>query len=53
MDCGTGDPFFHNDQDVLDGLDVETHWSPGAHDTAYWTRVAGSELAWLADRIGV
>ena len=53
VDCGTGDPFFHNDQDVLDGLDVETHWSPGAHDTAYWTRVAGSELAWLADRIGV
>ncbi len=52
VDCGTGDPFYRDDQDVLGGLDVETHWSPGAHDTAYWTRVAGSELAWLADRIG-
>lgn len=52
VDCGTGDPFYRNDLDVLDGLDVEAHYSPGAHDTAYWTRVAGSELAWLADRIG-
>ena len=52
VDCGTGDPFYRNDLDVLDGLDVETHYSPGAHDTAYWTRVAGSELAWLADRVG-
>jgi S-formylglutathione hydrolase FrmB len=52
VDCGTGDPFYRNDLDVLDGLDVEAHYSPGAHDTAYWTRVAGSELAWLADRVG-
>jgi pimeloyl-ACP methyl ester carboxylesterase len=51
VDCGTGDPFYRNDLEVLDGLDVETHYSPGAHDTAYWTRVAGSELAWLADRV--
>jgi S-formylglutathione hydrolase FrmB len=51
VDCGTGDPFYRNDLDVLDGLDVETHYSPGAHEVAYWTRVAGSELAWLADRL--
>jgi pimeloyl-ACP methyl ester carboxylesterase len=51
VDCGTGDPFYRDDLDVLDGLDVEVHYSPGAHDTAYWTRVAGSELAWLADRL--
>jgi len=52
VDCGTGDPFYRTDLDLLDGLDVERHYSPGAHDTGYWTRVAGSELAWLADRVG-
>ena len=51
VDCGTGDPFYRVDQDLLDGLDVEVHYSPGAHDTAYWTRVAAGELAWLADRV--
>jgi pimeloyl-ACP methyl ester carboxylesterase len=51
VDCGTGDPFYRTDLEILGGLDVQTHYSPGAHDTAYWTRVAGSELAWLADRV--
>lgn len=53
VDCGTGDPFYRNDLAVLDGLDVETHWSPGAHDPAYWTRVAPGQLDWLAARLSV
>ena len=51
VDCGTGDPFYRNDLEVLEHLDVETHWSPGAHDTGYWTRVAPGQLDWLAARV--
>lgn len=51
VDCGTADPFY---RDVLRVVpdDVEQHYSQGAHESAYWTRVLPAELDWLAERIG-
>ncbi len=51
VDCGTGDPFYRDVREVLDGTDVEEHYEPGAHDTAYWTRELPGQLDWLADRL--
>jgi enterochelin esterase-like enzyme len=51
VDCGTGDPFYRDIRDVLEDADVEQHYEPGAHDTAYWTRVLPDQLAWLGARL--
>jgi enterochelin esterase-like enzyme len=51
VDCGTGDPFYRDVREVLEGTDVEEHYEPGAHEAAYWTRELPDQLAWLADRI--
>ena len=53
VDCGTADPFYRDVRSVLDdsGADVEQHYSAGAHDPAYWTRVLPGQLDWLATRL--
>lgn len=51
VDCGTADPFYRDVRAVLEGIDVEQHYLPGAHDTAYWTRVLPDQLDWLAARV--
>jgi S-formylglutathione hydrolase FrmB len=51
VDCGTGDPFYRDVREVLDGADVEEHFEPGAHEPAYWTRELPGQLTWLADRL--
>jgi enterochelin esterase-like enzyme len=51
VDCGTGDPFYRDVREVLDGTDVEQHYEPGAHEAAYWTRELPGQLTWLADRL--
>jgi enterochelin esterase-like enzyme len=51
VDCGTGDPFYRDVREVLDGIDVEQHYERGAHDAAYWTRVLPEQLDWLAERV--
>ncbi len=51
VDCGTGDPFYRDVREVLDGADVEEHFEPGAHEPAYWTRVLPGQLDWLAARV--
>ena len=51
VDCGRGDPFFHNVSDLVDGMDAEVHFAAGAHNGAYWTRVLPDQLDWIGDRI--
>jgi hypothetical protein len=51
VDCGRGDPFFHNVSDLVDGMDADAHFAAGAHDGAYWTRVLPDQLTWIGERI--
>ena len=51
VDCGTGDPFYRDVRDVLEDVEVEQHYEPGAHDSAYWTRELPGQLDWLAERM--
>lgn len=48
VDCGEGDPFYRQVRALADHTGVETHWAPGAHDAAYWTRELPGQLDWLA-----
>ena len=52
VDCGRGDPFFHNVEDFVDGTGIEFQADRGAHEAAYWTRVLPAQLAWLGARLG-
>jgi S-formylglutathione hydrolase FrmB len=51
VDCGTGDPFFRDVQDYVDGFpdgaEVTYSFQPGAHDPAYWRRMLPDQLAFL------
>lgn len=51
VDCGTADPFYRDVRTVLEGIDVEQHYTRGDHDTAYWARVLPDQLDWLAERV--
>ncbi|CUR54757.1 putative esterase [metagenome] len=51
VDCGRGDPLFHQVTDFTDGQPMELHIEPGAHEPAYWTRVLPDQLTWLGDRL--
>ncbi|AMM22158.1 hypothetical protein AX769_01230 [Frondihabitans sp. PAMC 28766] len=50
VDCGTGDGFFPNDRDYVAGFTARPAggFEPGAHDSAYWRRMAPAQLAFLA-----
>lgn len=52
VDCGRGDPFFHNAADFVAGTDIEFHADRGGHDAGYWARVLPAQLAWLGARLG-
>jgi enterochelin esterase-like enzyme len=53
IDCGTGDPFYRDVQDYVDGFDgsVTSTFEPGAHDAGYWRRMLPAELAFLGEHL--
>ncbi|WP_193611762.1 alpha/beta hydrolase-fold protein [Nocardioides lijunqiniae] len=55
IDCGTGDPFYRDVEDYVDGFpsdaEVTATFEPGAHDRAYWRRVLPDQLAFLGSRL--
>jgi len=51
IDCGRGDPFFHNVEDFVDGTSIDFHAAAGGHDDGYWRRVLPDQLAWLGARM--
>lgn len=60
VDVGTGDPFYRDVQDYVDGFpDHDVRRAPlvssfetGAHDPAYWRRMLPAELAFLGRAVG-
>jgi enterochelin esterase-like enzyme len=53
IDCGTGDPFYRDVQDYVDGFDgsVTSTFQPGGHDAGYWRRMLPAELAFLGEHL--
>ena len=49
IDCGTGDPFYRATQSYVDGFpdgsSLRAGFQPGAHDMAYWRRMAPGPAA--------
>jgi enterochelin esterase-like enzyme len=54
VDVGTGDPFYRDVQDYVDGFDqpVTRTFEPGGHDPGYWRRMLPDELDFLGSRVG-
>lgn len=54
VDCGTGDAFCPAARDYVAGFDAADHpaggFEPGAHDMAYWRRMAPAQLAFVGAR---
>ncbi len=52
IDCGTGDPFYRATQEYVagfpDGHQPAAHYQPGAHNQAYWRRMAPAQLRFVA-----
>jgi enterochelin esterase-like enzyme len=52
IDCGTGDPFYGATQEYVDGFprnhQPSVHFRPGAHNMAYWRRMAPAQLRFVA-----
>jgi enterochelin esterase-like enzyme len=52
IDCGTGDPFYRATQEYVDGFPHDqqpsAHYQPGAHNQAYWRRMAPAQLRFVA-----
>ncbi|WP_425559990.1 alpha/beta hydrolase [Leifsonia poae] len=50
IDCGTGDGFYEAARDYADSLSPNPAggFTAGGHDSAYWRRVAPSQLAFIA-----
>lgn len=51
VDCGRGDPFFHNVSDFVASTGIDFRVEPGGHDAGYWRRVLPSQLSWLGTRL--
>lgn len=55
IDCGTGDPFYRDVEDYVDGFGadagVTASFEPGAHDRDFWRRVLPDQLAFLGSRL--
>ena len=51
IDCGTGDPFYRATQEYVDGFPPDhrpaAHYQPGAHNQAYWRRMAPAQLRFV------
>ncbi|WP_183093429.1 alpha/beta hydrolase [Nocardioides stalactiti] len=57
IDCGRGDPFFHDVEDYVDGFDgsgvaVTAEIDAGGHDDGYWRRVLPAQLGFLGTALG-
>jgi enterochelin esterase-like enzyme len=54
VDVGTGDPFYRDVQDYVDGFpsgaDVTSTFEAGGHTPGYWRRMLPAELAFLGKR---
>jgi pimeloyl-ACP methyl ester carboxylesterase len=52
IDCGTGDPFYRATQAYVAGFPrtarPSVHFQPGAHEMAYWRRMATAQLCFVA-----
>jgi dienelactone hydrolase len=55
IDCGTGDPFYRDLQDYVDGFpgdaDLTVTFEPGSHQPGYWRRMLPVELEFLGRRV--
>jgi dienelactone hydrolase len=52
VDCGASDPFVPGVTELRARLaSARVHFSPGAHNAAYWKRVLPGQLAWLDARV--
>jgi enterochelin esterase-like enzyme len=57
VDCGTGDPFYRDVQDYVEGFPDDrdgalvSTFEPGAHDAAYWRRMLPDQLAFLGSAL--
>lgn len=49
IDCGTGDGFYPNDRDYVDGFPEKPtgSFSPGAHNVDFWRRMAPAQLQFI------
>ncbi|MEO7350943.1 MAG: hypothetical protein ABIR34_06880, partial [Marmoricola sp.] len=51
IDCGTGDPFWRATQSYVAGFSKGARprvgYQPGAHDMAYWRRMAPAQLRFV------
>lgn len=56
IDVGTGDPFYRDVEDYVDGFadDAEIHSTieAGAHDRGFWRRMMPAQLEFLGARVG-
>jgi S-formylglutathione hydrolase FrmB len=56
VDCGTGDPFYRDVQDYVDGFpsgaDVTSTFEAGGHTPAYWRRMLPEQLDFLGRHLG-
>jgi predicted esterase len=55
VDIGTGDPFYRDVQDYVDGFpddaDVTSSFEPGGHTFGYWRRMLPAQLEFLGERV--
>ncbi len=55
VDIGTGDPFYRDVQDYVDGFpddaDVTSTFEPGGHTFGYWRRMLPAQLEFLGERV--
>ncbi len=55
IDCGTGDPFYRATQSYVDGFPEGSAplagYQPGAHEMAYWRRMAPAELRFVGKHL--
>jgi hypothetical protein len=56
IDCGTGDPFYRDVRDYVDGFpsdaDVTSTFEPGGHNPAYWRRMLPAQVDFLGRHLG-
>ena len=55
IDCGTGDPFYRATRSYVDGFPAGSAplagYQPGAHEMAYWRRMAPAELRFVGKHL--
>jgi enterochelin esterase-like enzyme len=55
VDVGTGDPFYRDVQDYVDGFpddaDLTSTFEPGGHTPGYWRRMLPAQLRFLGGRL--